>query len=322
MSTNRSPSDYQRQQDNHPTEMDVPAKSIQTAAYLTEHDYLLTPTMPAIPRLRFRYSDYQTFFEIVTQHLDALKQRKTFEFYIEFTHVSPAQFQSLSSSERPSKSIRFSYDDQERTLVLKMPGDDHEDTTGLFRELVADELSSMNIKKRCLIVSSPRVTIGRLTKEPDTCWGPKGTGDRKVVMEVGVSETARELGIDARNWIESTTNTIEAVITICVGNYHDDSVVEKPLAINVYVASPALSRHQPFVPHRTFSVVMARQSGSPNHTFSGISYDITGAQAPTNQIGISADLFIDGGPGGQVVLTRQMLLEFAEDLWKEQRQRR
>jgi hypothetical protein len=141
-------------------------------------------------------------------------------------------------------------------------------------------------------------------------------------MEVGVSETARELGINARNWIESTTNTIEAIITICVGNYLDDSIVEKPFTINVYVAPPTLSRHKPFAAHRTFSVVMARQSGSPNPMFSGISYNIAGAQTPTNQIQISSGLIVDGGPGGQVVLTRQMLLEFAEDLWKEQRQGR
>lgn len=42
------------------------------------------------------------------------------------------------------------------------------------------------------------------------------------------------------------------MITIFVGNYNNDSVVEKPITINLYTARPTQSRHKPFAAFRPF----------------------------------------------------------------------
>ncbi|KAF7125919.1 hypothetical protein CNMCM5793_002278 [Aspergillus hiratsukae] len=174
----------------------------------------------------------------VTQHHNVLKQKTSSRYYVKFTEVSRSKFESLSSDKsRPSKSIKLSYDDRNKTLVVKMPGPDHEITTGVFRELVKNELAAMEIKKQSLIKSSPKITLGTYTKEPDTCWGAKVTREIKFALE-GYYQT---------------------VITISVGNHNDDSVIEKPITISIYAAHPTASHNRPLAAFRIASVVISHE---------------------------------------------------------------
>lgn len=64
-----------------------------------------------------------------------------------------------------------------------------------------DVFDELNPRASLLIV------LGNWKKEPDVCWAPEGTDHLAVVLEVGAPESAPQLTIDARAWLETTGTT-------------------------------------------------------------------------------------------------------------------
>lgn len=279
--------------------------------------------------IHLKYQGYDHFCKVVSHQYNLLRKGESVQQYLEFSEVSRSEFETLSSDQtRPRKSIRYSYDNRTRILLVKlMPGPDHEVTIGVFREMVNDELAAMRVKHECLIQSSPETHLGNWTKEPDTSWGPKATGNLQFVLEVGVSESAQRLAIDARGWLETPGTTVRTVVTISLGNYDDDNVIEKPITIGVYNAYPTGSRNMSHSAFQTVSITISRPPGATMPTLSGVLKDpVTQAETLTDEIRLSFEMFVgrspNGGSEGDIILTKNLLLEFAEDVWGQQRLRR
>jgi hypothetical protein len=64
---------------------------------------------------------------------------------------------------------------------------------------------------------------GDLRKETDNCIYPRGSDSPSVVIEVGDSESLRQLHIDARRWLESTSVNVSLsfLLTVCFSLHRD-----------------------------------------------------------------------------------------------------
>lgn len=127
--------------------------------------------------------------------------------------------------------------------------------------------------------------------------------------------------------MESPGTPINAVTTIHLGKYQDDRVTEKPITIKVYLPLSIESRNMTRSSFESQTVTMSRSGDTNAATFSGVSRNpVTHEVTETDQIILDFDMFVGRFPSGplehDVILTRDSLLEFAEDVWEQQRNNR
>ncbi|KAL4943630.1 hypothetical protein BDV06DRAFT_189533 [Aspergillus oleicola] len=139
---------------------------------------------------------------------------------LDFSGVSAEDFNFLASdSNRPLKSAKLSYNFLTRCLTIKIPGFAHETITGLFKAMVDKQLFEVGVFNEFIPRASLLTVLGNWAKEPDACWAPESTDDLTVVLEVGASESAPRLAINARGWLETPGTTVKACITINLSHY-------------------------------------------------------------------------------------------------------
>ncbi|OQE80911.1 hypothetical protein PENNAL_c0043G05513 [Penicillium nalgiovense] len=166
--------------------------------------------------IRIKYTGVQSFLAVVYQQHDLLRQHKTENQLLEFSEVSDADFSFLSAdSTRPCKSARFHYFPNSQILRVKITVWDHEILISLLRKLVERQLIAMDVDDECMTFGSPMNVLGDWVKEPDLCWSPAISGCQlRCVVEVGTSQSARQLSIDAHGWLEAPRSSVQAIITV------------------------------------------------------------------------------------------------------------
>jgi hypothetical protein len=146
------------------------------------------------------------------------------------------------------------------------------------------------------------------------------------VLEVGF-QTPHDgwlLTLEAGWRLPELLSRVTTVVTISLGNYNNDNVIEKPITISVYNAYPIGSGNMPHSAFQTASVSISRPPGATMPTLLGVLKEpFTRAETPTDEIRLNFDMFIgrspNGGSEGDIVLTKNLLLGFAEKVWRHQR---
>ena len=103
-----------------------------------------------------------------------------------------------------------------QALSITMPGTLHEGASGLFARLVDRKIDAMNCGDEFLPFVRATMHIGSITKEPDQCWKIRGKSYTTFVIETGVSETERQLALDAKIWLELKESHVTQLLTIKV----------------------------------------------------------------------------------------------------------
>ncbi|KAJ5534756.1 hypothetical protein N7527_001010 [Penicillium freii] len=277
-----------------------------------------------------KYTSVQNFLAVVNQHYDQLRQHNTENQLLEFSGVSHADFTLLSEdSTRPCKSAKFHYLPNSQILRVKiMPGWDHEILIALLRDLIESQLRSMNVKHEVMTLGSPKNVFGSWVKEPDLCWSLKTScSQSRCIVEIGTSETARQLSVDAHGWLESPHSSAKAVITVAF-KYIDAEKALNPLTISVWEPVDRISsvdtRRSLLTTARTAALDVWNVAGTLAVTGFRVVKDEEDIQMTTNEIRLPFDLFI-GRPASNegerdIVLTEVMVVGLVRELLECRRQ--
>ncbi|KAL4784101.1 hypothetical protein BJX76DRAFT_367850 [Aspergillus varians] len=224
---------------------------------------------------------------------------------------------SGSDSNRPLKSAKFSYNFLTKLLIIKMPGLAHETLTGLFKAMIDKQLVTMGVFDELVPRASPMAVMGNWAKEPNACWAPESTDDLSVVLEVGASESAPQLAIDARGWLETPGTTVKICITIDLGPENNLTIDMWRLGRRVYTVS---SRNLPSPAIRMQHVkILHGETGPEIH---GWKIDQSTGAIPTHEIRLDFTTFV-GRPAvtdfeQDIVIDRNRLIKFANKFWCHQ----
>ncbi|KAJ5994947.1 hypothetical protein N7481_001924 [Penicillium waksmanii] len=250
----------------------------------------------------------------------ALQQDQTWDQYLVFTSVPAAQHSRLSDDRsRTSKYSRLLYNTETRILIAKvMPNPAHELAIRSFDLLIFLELRAMNVHNDVLPFGSTTVTVGNWKKEADCCWAPASTNARpSFVMEVGLSESARRLALDARGWLETPSSSVKLVVTISIKPNTPEIVLHRwELVSRGY---GILTRSSPLSACHTAFLKLSRTNDATIVT--GESY-MNGTNTATTQLNLSFDKVV-GRPPHQPLekdlrISEQELKSFAEKIWSAQ----
>jgi hypothetical protein len=115
------------------------------------------------------------------------------------------------------------------TLRIKMGLNPHGTAIKCFNNmLLLNKLGPMGIDYQGLGgKASARQRLDGVNKEPDDSWGSHGVDYHTCVLEVGVSESARHLALDAHLWVESPESKVTQVVTIKVHPKRPEIVFQK-----------------------------------------------------------------------------------------------
>ncbi|KAL4908199.1 hypothetical protein BDW74DRAFT_147036 [Aspergillus multicolor] len=183
-----------------------------------------------------KYDDFRTF----SLSLRSLARRRIDIAY--FSCVSASEFSLISDdTKRDVKSAKFSYNYLTQTLVVRMPGVRHEELISLFRSALERQLSTMDVLDEYVILGSPLTRIGNFAKEPDACWVTESLGKITLVLDTGISETSRQLAVDAHGWLESSGSSVQSCLTMNLGPNSSVTIDVWARGAREYANSP---RHQ------------------------------------------------------------------------------
>ncbi|KAL2829267.1 hypothetical protein BDW59DRAFT_142407 [Aspergillus cavernicola] len=262
-----------------------------------------------------KYDGYASFAAALQDNLQTCHE------VLEFSGVSTDDFNFLSSdSNRPLKSAKLSYNFLTGFLTIKMPMLAHEIITGLFKALVDRQLLAMGVFDEFIPLASPLTVLGNWAKEPDACWAPESTDDLTVVLEVGTSESARQLAIDARGWLETPGTTVEACITINLSRANNLIITVWQLGKRVYAVS---SRNIPSSAVRVQQIeILNGDAGSEVH---GWKIYHNSSSVSTDEIRLDFSMFV-GRPAAtniehDIVMDKNLLIAFADRFWRHQSRR-
>ncbi|PYH89151.1 hypothetical protein BO71DRAFT_403284 [Aspergillus ellipticus CBS 707.79] len=240
---------------------------------------------------------------------------------LEFSGVSANDFEFLSSDRnRPLKSAKFSYNFLTELLTIKMPGFAHETLTGLFKAMIDKQLFAMGVFDELIPRASLLTVLGNWAKEPDACWAPESTDDLTVVLEVGASESAPRLAIDARGWLETPGTTVRTCITIDLSRENNLTIDVWRLGRRAYAVS---SRNLPSPAVRVQRVEIL--SGEAGPEICGWKTDQNTDTIPTDEIRLDFAMFVGRpaatDPEQDIVIDRNLLMTFANRFWRYQGRR-
>ncbi|KAL4782093.1 hypothetical protein BJX76DRAFT_349638 [Aspergillus varians] len=240
--------------------------------------------------------------KVLEHHQQALQQDQTRGQYLVFTKYS-----------------RFSFNAETGILIAKvMPNPAHELAIRSFDLLISLKLHVMNVHREVRPFGSTTVTVGNWKKEADCCWAPASTNTRlSFVVEVGLLESARQLALDARSWLETYSSSVKLVVTISIKRENPEIILHRwELVPREY---GVLTRSSPLSARRTAFLKLSRTNNMTSVT--GESY-INGTTTTTTQLDLPFDKVVDRPPHQplerDLVIPEQELKSFAEDIWSEQ----
>lgn len=153
--------------------------------------------------------------------------------YLEFSNVKRSDIEAIDmiSSDIPKMTIR--YDSEEEVLIMKfMAGIKHEIFAGLLdTEFQALVQTRVGRDSAFIPMKSGRVKGSRRSKEPDNGYKPfdrtRESDYPSVVFEIGVSESLRNLQLDAKHWIEDSQGKTRVVIIAAVNSDEESILIER-----------------------------------------------------------------------------------------------
>ncbi|KAJ6090517.1 hypothetical protein N7486_009332 [Penicillium sp. IBT 16267x] len=130
-----------------------------------------------------------------------------------FFDISAETFDQLQDDNSRTSHFKYIYDFDKRKLYVRMPHNAHESLACILRGLIDDQLRSAGVLWTKVFPSgSPTMKVGSKAAEPDGCYMPIDRRGKTVCIEVGNSQTERQLIRLAHHWIEHP----ESSILICL----------------------------------------------------------------------------------------------------------
>ncbi|KAL2822992.1 hypothetical protein BJX63DRAFT_376029 [Aspergillus granulosus] len=263
----------------------------------------------------------RTSLQKVLEHRHrALYQDQTRDQYLVFTSVPPAQYSKLSDERlRISKFCRFSLNTETGIVIVKVTANPaHELAIGAFDSLVFLELLVMNVDDETLPCGSATVTVGNWQKEANSSCCPTGTDVRlSFVVEVGLSESARQLALDARGWLETDSSSVKLVVTITI--HQDNPTIILHRWELLPRRSGVVTRSAPLLARRTAFLKLFRTNNTTS--IAGESY-MNGTTTNITQLTLPFDKILNRPPHRplerDLVIPEQKLRHFAENIWRVQ----
>lgn len=268
----------------------------------------------------YPFTSSQSLRKTLEHRRKALQHHKTRDQYLVFTGIPTAEFSRLSDDRSPaSKYSRFSYSAETGTLVAKvMPTPEHDIAARSFELIIGLELHSMGLEDDVDSLGSTTVTIGSWKREADCCWAPASqTTELSFVVEVGLSNSARQLALDARGWLETRTSSVKLVVTIDINRTNPEVIMHRwelfPRDYRLLTRSSSLSAR------RSAALRLSRMS---NTTFVTGESHIDGTGTAITQLYLSFEKVIGRPPNPplerDLVISEQTLRNFAEKIWRKQ----
>ncbi|KAL2819743.1 hypothetical protein BJX63DRAFT_418698 [Aspergillus granulosus] len=248
-----------------------------------------------------------------------LEQNQTQDQYLVFTSVPPAQFSKLvDERSRAWKYCRFSYNIETGILIARVMIRIAHIAAGVFDTIMGPKLTAMNVLGEIVSYRSTTVEAGNWEKGADCSWGPPGPNDsHSFVVEIGSSESARRLALDAHGWLENCPS-VELVVTITVQHNHPEIILRRwervPRAYNILTrASSRPAQHTAFVKiSRTNNITSVTGAST---TINGIATMIRQLVLPFNKVMKRPPR---QAPEEDIVITEQDLEFLANTVWRMQ----
>jgi hypothetical protein len=108
-----------------------------------------------------------------------------------------------------------------------MPFPEHEVAARAFGNYVGRKIDDMDLDDELDALGSTTVRFGSFSKEADGCWGPALQSTKPtLVLEIGLSESSRQLAIDARGWLELRGSAAQLVVIIKINRDNPEIVAQ------------------------------------------------------------------------------------------------
>lgn len=239
---------------------------------------------------------------------DALQKDTTHAQFLVFSSV-PASIASYLSDDscRVSKFARLSYNLTTQTLIIKvMPFPEHGLASRSVYDYIREEIVAMNLQDEIEPLGGATVQIGNWKKEADECWAPSQHATQlSLVLEIGLSESASKLTMDAHGWLETAGSTIKVVLTMTISRNNPQITIRHwergPRLYNITTRQLPLSAFCKDEITITHTNNITTVSGDLTLPFEGIV-----GRVPNGPL--ERDFFI----------SRQKLRQIAERVWRKQ----
>ena len=177
---------------------------------------------------------------------------KSEETFLIFTHVFYSDFLKLVDNPEIPKHSIVEYNKIEHTLLVRsMLSDTHEAAAAAFKIIIVQKMLSMAVLDDLKVLGSAPVKLGNLiTRQPDGSWGPITKQDISVVLEVGFSQSTRDLEIVAEDYL--CNSPVEGVVTVDIDKAEPRITVEY---LTFYQPSLSLRPRLSSTPNRQKTVV-------------------------------------------------------------------
>lgn len=240
--------------------------------------------------------------------------------YLRFSGVSKPQFEEIASDESSLKFTRLDYDHSCQSLIVKiMPGFSHECIAARICDDITFQIRQMGLRHQTCRGGATAIQLLTRTKEPDNCWfisplDPQPT----VVVELGVSESARQLELDARWWIEAAGAVDKTVMTINVNRLRSKLhfiIWKRPKDSNPHDLPPR--NGDAFRVYKEQSITIECDQQSMPH-LTGVRNDpVTGSIEEIDHLRLELGHFIGRGPASPVesdiIIGRELLEKYARE---------
>lgn len=154
--------------------------------------------------------------------------------YILFSNVPPNIIKPSNDSQVPGlKGLRITYDENVRSLLVKLPSRSHEGGSWYFTRGILEATSAMDLRRDLMLLGAATVAEQGVSKEPDASFSlsnlPVGRDPKwpSVVVETGYIETSSRLHADAQLWISRSRGQVKAVILSSFGRDVEKIIFEK-----------------------------------------------------------------------------------------------
>lgn len=183
----------------------------------------------------------------------------------------------IDNRRRTLPPMRVFYDEIFKNLIVKLVSSYHEILHQNLMNAITAELQNMGITMQYYAVQGAGRVRGQNSreKEPDNSFRPINTRPKfsdlpTFVIEVGVSETLKQLRNDALFWLSQTNGHVQIVLLVHGSGSHNIAAT-RPLVITMEVwqtiNNPRPHRAnfaaRPRIPVRTQTVTITRQGNGP-----------------------------------------------------------
>jgi len=183
-----------------------------------------------------RFVGIENMRRIVKSQSDKLQKGDSDQQYLVFTRVNVDDLAEIDRARNKiGKGTRMTHYTDTNLLIVKLPTAEHESAHGELAKEVVVALAAMGPKLATYefhFVGATTFRVRGSSKEADSAYRPRSFRPNKsdwptIVFESGLSETLRQLRIDAGWWLGKSSGAVNIVIIISIKRAPQTLQIEK-----------------------------------------------------------------------------------------------